>query len=170
MNEGMVRITDQEIKYHVIVTKRRLAYCVMVIILGFCFGINDIIFPHAPISLLMRSILGVLGMAVFCISTFLWFPGAVGQLIEALRDRAAICMMCDFEPCKCAEIYCGHLVEKGECVFCDERPHVILKCIKCHPDGSGGSWHVVENGVATCRRCETPRTPEISNDDIGIST
>lgn len=80
-----------------------------------------------------------------------------------------ICMMCDSEPCKCSEIYCGHIVRKGECVFCDERPHVVLKCIKCSPIGSGCSWHVIENGIATCRKCGTTRSPEIIDNDIGIT-
>lgn len=83
--------------------------------------------------------------------------------------NADVCMLCDTEPCRCAEIYCGHLVKRGECIFCDDRPHVVLACKTCGVKG-GQTWHTIKDETATCRKCGTTRNSEITMDDIGISS
>lgn len=82
---------------------------------------------------------------------------------SAMTDET--CMLCDHEPCKCAEIYCGHIVRRGECVICDPRPHAVMECVKCKP---GQTWHFIDGNTATCRKCETVRPIDMSEGDIGI--
>lgn len=59
---------------------------------------------------------------------------------------------------------CEHFIAKDQCVFCDERHHIILMCDKCETN----TWHAAFGDYFICRRCDLIRDG-IGKGDIGIS-
>ena len=65
---------------------------------------------------------------------------------------------------------CPHFVSPAkDCVRCDSRQHMVMKCFKCSLDG-GQTWHLIEGEKATCRKCGTVRSVVLIDGDMGIAT
>ena len=66
---------------------------------------------------------------------------------------------------------CIHCIKREDCLYCGplkDTPVMVLKCLECHPVGSGNTWHRIDGDEATCLKCKTVRGSNPGPDDMGI--